>query len=68
MTCSECKIETLGEYGELCCMSKAVACGVSRDTHLGAEGVSWDGKRLCIRLTGSKQHCGRHLCRGSDGA
>ena len=44
MTCSECKIETLGEYGELCWMFKADACGVSRDTHLGAEGVSWDGK------------------------
>ena len=44
MTCSECKIETLGEYGELCCMFKADACGVSRDTHLGAEGVSLDGK------------------------
>jgi hypothetical protein len=27
-------------------MFKADACGVSRDTHLGAEGVSWEGKPL----------------------
>jgi ABC-type nickel/cobalt efflux system permease component RcnA len=39
-----------------------------REIHIWARKVFLGKGNLCIRLTGSKQHCRRHLCRGSDDA